>query len=202
MKVRSMDMMIKIRDFAEQYYANHGCSPSTTMIAIEVGVSRGTAYKYLVEMAEKGLISYDSGKIVTSLTQNSNVDRSNAPIVGAIRCGTPEEERAEIQEYVSLPASIFGYGDFYILKAKGDSMNLAGIDEGDYIVVETNVREKVGDIVVALDDENCNTLKRLAYDSTKKKYFLKAESDNPANHDVYPRHMSIQGVARRVIKSL
>lgn len=202
MKVRSMDMMIKIRDFAEQYYANHGCSPSTTMIAIEVGVSRGTAYKYLVEMAEKGLISYDSGKIVTSLTQNSNVDRSNAPIVGAIRCGTPEEERAEIQEYVSLPASIFGYGDFYILKAKGDSMNLAGIDEGDYIVVETNVRETVGDIVVALDDENCNTLKRLAYDSTKKKYFLKAESDNPANHDVYPRHMSIQGVARRVIKSL
>ena len=202
MKVRSMDMMIKIRDFAEQYYANHGCSPSTTMIAIEVGVSRGTAYKYLVEMAEKGLISYDSGKIVTSLTQNSNVDRSNAPIVGAIRCGTPEEERAEIQEYVSLPASIFGYGDFYILKAKGDSMNLAGIDEGDYIVVETNVRETVGDIVVALDDENCNTLKRLAYDSTKKKYFLKAESDYPANHDVYPRHMSIQGVARRVIKSL
>jgi SOS-response transcriptional repressor LexA len=25
-------------------------------------------------------------------------------------------------------------------------MNLAGIDEGDYIVVETNVQEKVGDI--------------------------------------------------------
>lgn len=172
------------------------------MIAVEVGVSRGTAYKYLVEMAEKGLITYDGKKIVTSLTQNSNVDRSNAPIVGAIRCGTPEEERAEIQEYVSLPASIFGYGDFYILKAKGDSMNLAGIDDGDYIVVEKNVEERLGDIVVALNDENCNTLKRLAYDSTKKKYFLKAESDNPANHDVYPRHMSIQGVARRVIKSL
>lgn len=202
MKARSMDMMIKIRDFAEQYYANYGCSPSTTMIAVEIGVSRGTAYKYLVEMAEKGLISYDGGKIVTSLTQNSNADRSNAPIVGTIRCGSPEEERAEIQGYVSLPASIFGYGDFYILKAKGDSMNLAGIDEGDYIVVEKNVEERPGDIVVALDDENCNTLKRLAYDSTKKKYFLKVESDNPANHDIYPRHMSIQGVARRVIKSL
>ncbi len=202
MKTRSMDTMIKIRDYAELYYADHGCSPSTTMIADEVGVSRGTAYKYLVEMAEKGIIAYDGKRIVTNITRNSNVDRSNAPIVGAIRCGTPEEERAEIQEYVSLPASIFGYGDFYILKAKGDSMNLAGIDEGDYIVVETNVQEKVGDIVVALNDENCNTLKRLAYDSSKKKYYLKAESDNPANHDVYPRHMSIQGVARHVIKAL
>ena len=87
-------------------------------------------------------------------------------------------------------------------RAEAYSMNLAGIDEGDYIVVETNVQEKVGDIVVALNDENCNTLKRLAYDSSKKKYYLKAESDNPANHDVYPRHMSIQGVARHVIKAL
>lgn len=202
MKTRSMNTMMKIRDFAEQYYANHGYSPSTTMIAVEIGVSRGTAYKYLVEMADRGLIAYDGKHIVTNITQSSNVDRSNAPIVGAIRCGTPEEERAEIQEYVSLPATIFGYGDFYILKAKGDSMNLAGIDEGDYIVVETNVQEHIGDIVVALNDDNCNTLKRLAFDSSKKVYYLKAESDNPANHDIYPQHMLIQGVARRVIKTL
>lgn len=202
MKTRSMDTMKRIRDYAETYYANQGCSPSTTMIANEVGVSRGTAYKYLVEMDEKGIISYNGKEIVTHLTQNSNVDRSNAPIVGSIRCGSPEEERAEIQEYVSLPASIFGYGDFYILRAKGDSMNLAGIDEGDYIVVETNVEEKVGDIVVALNDENGNTLKRLAYDDKRRRYYLQAESSNPANHDVYPHHMSIQGVARRVIKAI
>lgn len=202
MKKRSLDTMTRIRDFAEEYFADHGCSPSTTMIATEVGVSRGTAYKYLIEMDEKGLIFYDGKRIATDLTQNSNADRSRAPIVGAIRCGSPEEERAEIQEYVSLPASIFGYGEFYILKAKGDSMNLAGIDEGDYIVVEKNVQEKIGDIVVALDDENCNTLKRLAYDKKRRKHYLQSESDNPTNHDIYPRHMSIQGVARHVIKAL
>ena len=128
MKKRSFETMSRIRDYAEQYYADHGSSPSTTMIANEVGVSRGTAYKYLVEMDEKGLISYDGKHISTGLTQSSNTDRSRAPIVGAIRCGSPEEERAEIQEYVSLPAAIFGYGEFYILRAKGDSMNLAVID--------------------------------------------------------------------------
>jgi len=202
MKKRSPETMMQIRDYAEQYFADHGSSPSTTMIANEVGVSRGTAYKYLVEMDERGIISYDGKRIVTNLTQSSNADRSYAPFVGAIRCGSPEEERAEIQEYVSLPAAIFGYGDFYILRAKGDSMNLAGIDDGDLIVVEKNVQERLGDIVVALDDENCNTLKRLAYDKKKRKHYLQAESDNPVNHDIYPRHISVQGVARHVIKKL
>ena len=194
--------MRRIRDFAEQYYTDYGRSPSTTMIANEVGVSRGTAYKYLVEMNEKGIISYDGKRIATALTQNSNADRSTAPIVGTIRCGSPEEEREEIQEYVSLPASIFGYGDFYILKAKGDSMNLAGIDDGDLIVVEKGVQERVGDIVVALDDDNCNTLKRLAYDKSRRKHYLQAESSNSANHDLYPRRISVQGIARNVIKKL
>ena len=57
MKKRSPETMKKIRNFAEQYYTDYGRSPSTTMIANEVGVSRGTAYKYLVEMNEKGIIS-------------------------------------------------------------------------------------------------------------------------------------------------
>jgi repressor LexA len=114
-----MDTMIRIRDYAELYYADHGCSPSTTMIADEVGVSRGTAYKYLVEMAEKGIIAYDGKRIVTNITRNSNVDRSNAPIVGAIRCGYTEERTCRETGIRLFPASIFGYGDFYILKAMG-----------------------------------------------------------------------------------
>ena len=36
----------------EQYYLQNGHSPSTTKIAEAVGISRGTAYKYLVEMAD------------------------------------------------------------------------------------------------------------------------------------------------------
>ena len=35
-------------------------------------------------------------------------------------------------------------------------MNLAGIDEDDYIVVQKNADANVGDIVVALDDDSCN----------------------------------------------
>ena len=165
MKTRSKTKMEEIIRYVEQYYMTCAASPSTTKIAEKIGVSRGTAYKYLVEMAERGLIGYDGKTIMTSRMKHMNTDRLNVPIVGAVRCGPPEEEHEEINEYVSLPASLFGYGDYFILCAKGDSMNLAGIDEGDYVVVERRTEAKVGDIVAVLDEDNCSTLKRLGYDS-------------------------------------
>lgn len=109
-----------------------------------------------------------------------------------------------IEEYVSLPVSMFGKGDFYILRAKGDSMVDAGIDEDDLLVIERNCPALEGDIVVALDEDNQNTLKRYAgYDEDSGYYILEYE-----NEEQYPgktvklRSFQVQGVARHVIKSL
>ena len=202
MKTRSKTKMEEIIRYVEQYYMTCAVSPSTTKIAEKIGVSRGTAYKYLVEMAERGLIGYDGKTIMTSRMKHMNTDRLNVPLVGTIRCGSPEEEHEEINEYVSLPASLFGYGDYFILCAKGDSMNLAGIDEGDYVVVERRTEAKAGDIVAVLDEDNCSTLKRLGYDSIRGRYYLKAESSNPVNKNLYPREIVIQGIARNIIKKI
>lgn len=43
--------------FAKNLLEKNRQSPSTTKIAEAVGIARGTAYKYLVEMAEKSTIS-------------------------------------------------------------------------------------------------------------------------------------------------
>lgn len=61
--------------------------------------------------------------------------RFSAPAVSAIPCGEPETEEENIEEYVSLPVSLFGHGDFYMLNAAGDSMVDAGIDDGDLIII-------------------------------------------------------------------
>ena len=52
MRSKSPVLMNQICKYAEQYYLQNGHSPSTTKIAEAVGISRGTAYKYLVEMAD------------------------------------------------------------------------------------------------------------------------------------------------------
>ncbi|MFQ6962564.1 MAG: LexA family protein [Oscillospiraceae bacterium] len=68
----------------------------------------------------------------------------------------------------AFPVSLFGKGDFYILRAKGDSMVDAGIAEGDLLVIERNCPASEGDIVVALDQEQQNTLKGTLASTTTK----------------------------------
>jgi repressor LexA len=99
---------------------------------------------------------------------------------------------------------MFGKGDFYILRAKGDSMVDAGIDEDDLLVIERNCPASQGDIVVALDDENQNTLKRYAgYDEDEECYLLAYENEEAYPNEVIKvKSFQVQGVARHVIKAL
>jgi len=53
MRSKNIDLMNQIKEYAETFYIEENRSPSTTEIANAVGVSRGTAYRYIVEMAEK-----------------------------------------------------------------------------------------------------------------------------------------------------
>lgn len=199
MRSKSPELMSQICKYAEQYYLQNGHSPSTTKIAEAVGISRGTAYKYLVEMDERGMIKYDGKEIQTPVTKKVNKDISRTAIVGSIPCGTPEYEEENVEEYVSLPNAIFGKGDFFILRASGNSMIETGIDDGDLVVIRKQVSAEEGDIVVALVD-NQNTLKRFYRDEENKKIILHPE--NKKMKDIVVDECYIQGVACHVIKSL
>lgn len=48
-------LMKQIKEYIEEYYLQNRESPSTTKIAEAVGIARGTAYKYLVEMADRNM---------------------------------------------------------------------------------------------------------------------------------------------------
>ena len=67
MRSKNTDIMNQIKEFAENYYLEFSKSPSTSQIANAVGVARGTAYRYLVDMAERGMIDYDGEEIKTNV---------------------------------------------------------------------------------------------------------------------------------------
>ena len=161
MRSKSPELMSEIKKYIEDYYLQNRQSPSTTKIAEAVGIARGTAYKYLVEMAEKNMIEYDGQEISTNVTRKYSGEQTQTPIVGSIPCGSPQYEEENIEEYVSLPTAIFGKGDFFILRASGQSMIEAGIDDGDLVVVKKQVEAKEGDIVVALVGKYVNLEYRL-----------------------------------------
>lgn len=163
-------------------------------------MGRSTAYYYLVEMAERGMITYENGVISTENIRKLTPEVNYAALVGSIPCGEPDEREAMVEEYIPLPVSVFGSGDFYVLRASGDSMTEAQIYSGDFIVIEKTNTADVGDIVVALTDERLNTLKRLCFDERRGRYYLHPE--NPEYEDIYVSTLSIQGVARHIIKAL
>ena len=74
--------MSEIKKYIEDYYLQNRQSPSTTKIAEAVGIARGTAYKYLVEMAEKNMIEYDGQEIRTNVTRKYSGEQTQTPIVG------------------------------------------------------------------------------------------------------------------------
>lgn len=200
MRSKSPETMNSIVKFVEKYHLEYGSSPSTRQIATGLGMGNSTIHRYLVEMAEKEMIEYDGSTITTSVTRKYSEQFAGAAILdNAISCGKPEYQEEHIEEYVQLPTALFGSGEFYILKASGDSMIKAGIDTGDTVVIKKQNTASYGDIVVALADGQ-NTLKTYVYDEELERVKLQPENDE--YEPIYPDELYIQGVAVNVIKKL
>lgn len=197
MRTKDPELMKQILEYIEDYYIDHNASPSTTRIAEQMGISRGTAHKYLVEMDERGMLSYQGRKITTERTEKMHTSTFRAAVVGDILCGLPNIAEEHIEEYVSLPESMFGSGEFYILRARGESMIEAGIDPGDLVVIRKQETAENGQIVVALVDEEA-TLKRFYIEDNR----VRLHPENSEMKDIYVDHCIIQGVAVKVIKDI
>lgn len=121
------------------------------------------------------------------------------PILGDIACGSITEAIRDAGEYFPVSSSWIGHGDYYIVRAVGDSMINAGIDDGDLILVRQQEFADDGQIVVALDGDS-TTLKRLYRDDKNMKIILRAE--NPLYEDQLFDNITVQGIAVKVFKSL
>ena len=203
MRYKDPERIQKIVEIIEYWKLKEGREPTIADIAKDAEMPQSRVHAYLREMDEKGIITYSRRHYDTSRTEMISDDINTAPIVGSVKCGDPQLEEAEIYEYVRLPSSIFGNKEMYILKAKGDSMVDAGIDEGDTVVVENRQYPEKHDIVVAMDEEGANTLKR--YKGTNKKGQARLAYENEERYpgkEILLDSMRIQGIARFVIKKL
>ena len=204
MRYKRPERKREIIDFVSSYYKEHHRSPSISEIAHSIGVAKSTVHGYLIEMNNENTISYDGRTIETVTTGKFNSGYFYAPLVGSICCGTPTYEEENIENYVSLPEVIFGKGEFFILRAHGDSMIDSDINEGDLVVIRKQETASVGNIVVALDENGENTLKKFSgFDPDTNEAILeyKNQSKYP-NKVIKVKKLVIQGVAKSIIKTL
>ncbi|MDO4486678.1 MAG: transcriptional repressor LexA [Bacillota bacterium] len=197
MRSKNPDLMVQIMEYIDDYYSKYCSSPSVRTIAAGVGISRSTVQRYLVAMNEDGMLSYDGKELITDKIRKTNKSTVNVAVVGSIACGIPNLAEENIEEYVSLPKSMFGEGEFFILRANGESMVDAGIETGDLVVIRKQSCAEDGQIVVALVDDEA-TLKRLYRDNEK----IRLHPENKDMDDIIADDCIIQGIAVKVIKDI
>lgn len=203
MRSKSSSLKKEIYAFVNGWLRENGSSPSLRNIADSLNVSRTTVYRYLQEMDRDGSVSYDGNAIETKEQNRRNTKLSAALLVGSIPCGEAVPEEEYVEDYINIPATLFGTGEFYMLRASGDSMEDAGISDGDLVVIRRQPTAEPGDIVVALVDQDRNTLKRFAGFDSEHRAVLQY-----MNEEVYPGRtitvdsLVVQGVAHNVIKTL
>jgi len=204
MRTRNQELVEDIRKYVAAYYQEHLTSPGIEEIAKHVGSSKSNVQRYLLYMNDQGILEYRRGIRNPEALSRCSEGFSAHPVTGDIHCGDPRMQEAMIDEYVVLPDYIFGKGEKYILRCKGDSMEDAGISEGDLVVIRVTPDAEKGDIVVALDDDGQNTLKRYeGYDSEKGMHILGYMNQAAyPNRKIEVKELVVQGVAGQVIKIL
>ena len=189
-----------ILDFIDEYYNEYNEIPAVRTIAEGTGIALATVHRYLLSLKESGELEYNGRKSISTKRIDLESRHASAPVLGYVRCGEGEEETEEVIEYIRLPESLVGTGEFFVLIAKGDSMIDAGVNEGDYVVIRKQNTASDGDYVVALY-EGLNNLKELVVDNGK--YLLRSCNEDKASYpDIYPRDLKIQAVAVCVMHRL
>lgn len=197
MRSKDKTLMAAIEKFVSDYTDSNGISPTMQEVADGVGSSKATVQRYIAQLCDDGILDYSGYRTMTSTKTKAAAIR--VPVLGTIACGIPKFAEENIEEYVRLPVALFGKGNFFILRAYGDSMIEAGIDNGDLVLIRQQNYADEGQIVVALMEDEA-TLKR--FYPEPKKHRIRLHPENSRIDDIYVDNCEIQGVAVKVLKDL
>ena len=204
MRTKNNSLFDKITEYVDAYFDNNGRSPTTREIESAVKFSRQTVHRYLKVMSEQGEIEYDGHRSIITPHIRAMLNTTSVQMGNSIPCGELNEAVDDELKDIRLPKEITGDGEFFLLKAKGNSMIKAGIDNGDLVLIKKQSHEPSnGKIVAFLYDGDQTTLKR--YRREKDAIYLCPENDTMQPIVIRGEDrakLRIQGVAISVIKNL
>jgi len=122
------------------------------------------------------------------------------PIVGSVVAGGPSLARENLEGILKLDDLFPNRDDLFALRVRGDSMSGAGIYKGDIVIVRGQPQADMGDIVVAIVDDELGTVKKLSKIGEK----IHLEPANPDYDTIVkkPGEVEIRGKVIGVIRKM
>ena len=161
----------EVLDFIARYIQTHAYPPTIREVADFFSISVKGANDHLAALKKKGLLKQGDKKsrtieLVKTGTDEA-VDFAEIPVLGTVAAGRPilaiENMDGSIRVLRSLLKSNKQY---FALKVRGDSMEGAGIIDGDTAVIEHQNVVRNGEIAVVMLDESV-TLKTFYRESAR-----------------------------------
>ena len=170
----------------QQYFFKYRTIPTMQECADVIGLaSKASVYKFYNQMVERGYLTKNSSSYYPA-------DRLwSIPLFGSVKAWLAAPATDEVAEDVHLESYLIDDpSSTVMISVSGDSMIEAGIFDGDTLIVDTSLKEKVWDIVVAFVDMEY-TVKYLEKDS--EGYYLRA--GNQKYDDIRPQEdLQVYGV--------
>jgi repressor LexA len=115
------------------------------------------------------------------------------PLVGTVPCGAPLLAEENVETMIPVSQRIARPGaNYFLLRASGTSMNAAGINDGDLVIVRQQPVAENGDRVVALIDDAA-TIKEYLREGSKV-VLMPRSSDKNHKPIILERDFLVQGV--------
>lgn len=195
---KAKEALRHIRNWIMKY----GRMPSVRELMVEMEYkSSRSALLLMDELSAEGFLEkkHDGGWILIKDLDGESEERTvSIPLVGMVACGAPLLAEENVEAMISVSISLVKPGEkYFFLKAKGDSMDNAGINDGDLILVKQQPIAENGQTVVALIDDEA-TVKVLH--KTGAFITLMPKSSNSKHQPVIvTTGMRIQGVVESII---
>jgi len=194
----------EILDYIAMYIRKNGYPPAIREIAKNFSISLKGATDHLYALRKKGLLEQGDKKYRSIKLVNYDDDGEivEIPILGTVAAGRPILSDENFEGSIRLNRSFVKKGlRYFALKIQGDSMEGAGIMEGDIaIILQQNIAQN-GEIIVALVDDNTDegfTIKRFYMEGSR----IKLQPENP-KHPVkyYNKDIVILGKLIHILRT-
>ncbi|MFT5111827.1 MAG: repressor LexA [Parasphingorhabdus sp.] len=191
---RCIEMLTKrqqqILDFIKKSIELYDMPPTRAEIGEAFGFrSPNAAEDHLRALERKGVINIFAG---SSRGIQLNVP-TGIPVIGSVAAGNPILAEENIEDHYSIPRNMFRPKAHYFLRVKGQSMQDAGILDGDLLAVHRTRKAENGQIVVArLDDEV--TVKQFRQRGNIVTLLPKNPDYEPIRVDLRKQNLEIEGL--------
>ncbi len=190
----------EVLGFLRDYFSDHHYPPTIREIASFFSISVKGAYDHVKALEKKGHIRSGSSKsrAIEIIADTENREEIlEIPILGNVAAGLPLFAEENHEGNVRIPASQLSRGEHFALMVKGDSMQDAGILDGDTAVFLKTEAAANGDIIVARVNDEAVTLKRFY----REKNRVKLKAENPVYPPIYTQNVRILGKLQYLLRN-